>query len=91
MQSGDPADRNASYRNYDTVRGLYGQMPGGMFASDENCREGKDDPRQSVETCGKHALHGAGQRQRVRRLDRTAARHVVHWIGCAPPRFPPGV
>ena len=52
MQSGDPADRNASYRNYDTVRGLYGQAPGGMFASDENCREGRDDPRQAVETCG---------------------------------------
>jgi hypothetical protein len=52
MQSGDPANRDASYRNYDKVRGLYGQMPGGMFASDENCREGRDDPRQAVETCG---------------------------------------
>jgi DUF1680 family protein len=52
MQSKDPADLRASYRNYDKVRELYGQAPGGMFAGDENCRPGRDDPRQAVETCG---------------------------------------
>ncbi len=30
----------------------YGQVPGGMFGGDENCRPGFDDPRQAVETCG---------------------------------------
>ena len=29
-----------------------GQVPGGMFGSDENCRPGFTDPRQAVETCG---------------------------------------
>jgi len=52
MQSKDPADLQAAYRNYARIRELYGQVPGGMFGSDENCREGYDDPRQSIETCG---------------------------------------
>ena len=41
----------AAERNYDTVMGLYGQFPGGMFAADENCREGHYGPRQAAETC----------------------------------------
>jgi hypothetical protein len=52
LQSHDPADRQAAYRNWQTVRDEYGQMPGGMFAADENARPGCDDPRQAVETCG---------------------------------------
>jgi hypothetical protein len=52
MQSKEDAHRNACYRNYDKVREMYGQAPGGMFAGDENCRPGRDDPRQAVETCG---------------------------------------
>jgi hypothetical protein len=38
-------------KNYETVMDLYGQMPGGMFAADENCRPGYDDPRQAAESC----------------------------------------
>lgn len=51
-QSGDEKHLNASYRNYETFRTTYGQVPGGMFGGDENCRPGYDDPRQAVETCG---------------------------------------
>src|SRR5438876_3315848 len=39
-------------RNYRTIRDLYGQVPGGMFAGDETCRPGYADPRQAIETCG---------------------------------------
>ncbi len=52
LQSQDPAHLAASYRNYATIRDTYGQVPGGMFAGDENCRPGCADPRQAVETCG---------------------------------------
>ena len=48
----DPALRAATYRNYDTIMGRYGQFPGGGFAGDENSRPGYDDPRQGFETCG---------------------------------------
>jgi hypothetical protein len=41
----------ATTRNYDTVMGLYGQVPGGMFGADENCRKGFGDPRQAAESC----------------------------------------
>ncbi len=41
----------AAERNYQTVWRRYGQVPGGMFGADENCREGYDDPRQAAETC----------------------------------------
>ncbi|MCX5676781.1 MAG: glycoside hydrolase family 127 protein [Planctomycetota bacterium] len=41
----------AAYRNYDTVRGIYGQVPGGGFGADENCRPGYVDPHQGTETC----------------------------------------
>ncbi|MBE3068776.1 MAG: glycoside hydrolase family 127 protein, partial [Planctomycetes bacterium] len=51
MQARDDVFRQATYRNYETVIGLYGQAPGGMFAADENCRKGYDDPRQGAETC----------------------------------------
>jgi hypothetical protein len=52
MQSGEAKHLAASGRNYNEIRRLYGQVPGGMFGSDENCREGHTDPRQAVETCG---------------------------------------
>ncbi|GAA2107894.1 beta-L-arabinofuranosidase domain-containing protein [Actinomadura alba] len=42
----------ATYRNYATVMGEYGQFAGGGFAGDENTRDGFGDPRQGFETCG---------------------------------------
>ncbi|MCS7223260.1 MAG: glycoside hydrolase family 127 protein [Armatimonadetes bacterium] len=51
QQSGDPRYLAAAERNYDTVMGTYGQFPGGMFAADENCREGYTGPQQAAETC----------------------------------------
>ena len=51
-QAGDRAKYlDAAERNYQTVMGLYGQMPGGGFGADENCRPGYGDPRQGFETC----------------------------------------
>lgn len=52
VQSHDPADLEAAYANFREVRKRYGQVPGGMFGGDENCRPGHDDPRQAIETCG---------------------------------------
>jgi hypothetical protein len=52
LQSGQPADRQAAERNFTTIRRSYGQVPGGMFGGDENCRPGFTDPRQGIETCG---------------------------------------
>lgn len=42
----------ATERVWIKVRQLYGQVPGGMFGGDENCRPGYDGPRQAIETCG---------------------------------------
>lgn len=42
----------SSYNVHSLVRRIFGQVPGGMFGSDENCRMGYIDPRQGVETCG---------------------------------------
>ncbi len=52
QQSGKPEDLEATYRNQDFIREKFGQVPGGMFGSDENARPGHDDPHQAVETCG---------------------------------------
>ncbi len=52
QQSGNAADLQASYDNQHLIRSIYGQVPGGMFGGDENCRKGYDDPRQAIETCG---------------------------------------
>lgn len=41
----------ATERIYDTVMKRYGQVPGGMFGADENCREGYTGPQQAAETC----------------------------------------
>ncbi len=52
QQSRMSANLRAAYDNFDTIRRLYGQVPGGMFGGDENSRQGFSDPRQAVETCG---------------------------------------
>lgn len=52
LQSHDPKDLEFAYKNFYEVRKRFGQVPGGMFGGDENCRIGYDDPRQCVETCG---------------------------------------
>ena len=52
LQSHDPAELQATYADFNEVRRLYGQVPGGMFGGDENCRPGYADPRQAIETCG---------------------------------------
>ena len=51
MQSADPEHRGCAERNYQTVMGLYGQVPGGMFGADENCRPGFGGARQAAESC----------------------------------------
>ena len=50
--SGKNEDLQATYDNFHIIRKYFGQVPGGMFGSDENSRPGYDDPRQGVETCG---------------------------------------
>ncbi len=52
LQSHDQKDLDATYNDFKLVRTIYGQVPGGMFGSDENARKGYDDPRQAIETCG---------------------------------------
>lgn len=51
-RSQDPKHLAASERNWQALRLAYGQVPGGMFGGDENCRPGYADPRQAIETCG---------------------------------------
>jgi len=51
MQSKDRAHLEATEARYQTVIGLYGQAPGGMFGADENCRPGYSGPRQGAESC----------------------------------------
>jgi DUF1680 family protein len=52
LQSRNPVHLAACERNYRKIRTLYGQVPGGMFGGDENCRPGYSGPRQAIETCG---------------------------------------
>jgi DUF1680 family protein len=52
MQSKNPNHLQAAERNWQKIHDMYGQVPGGMFGGDENCREGFTGPRQAVETCG---------------------------------------
>ena len=52
MLSGDSAHLKATYNDFYLIRNIYGQVPGGMFGSDENCRPGYTDPHQGTETCG---------------------------------------
>jgi hypothetical protein len=41
----------ASYKRYEELMSTYGQVPGGGFAADENCRTGFTGPSQATETC----------------------------------------
>src|SRR5665648_222554 len=52
MQSKDSLHLEATYNDYFLIRRTFGQVPGGMFGSDENARMGYIDPRQGTETCG---------------------------------------
>ncbi len=51
QRSRDRKHFEAAERNYQEVMRLYGQVPGGMFGADENCRPGFSDPRQAAEAC----------------------------------------
>lgn len=51
LVSGDKNMLEASYNTYNIMHNTYGQMPGGMYAADENARSGYIDPRQGAETC----------------------------------------
>ncbi len=51
QQSRNKKHLDAVERNYRTVMDEYGQAPGGMFAADENFREGKTGAEQAAETC----------------------------------------
>jgi hypothetical protein len=51
-RSKDDKHLQAADRNYQTIRAMFGQVPGGMFGGDELCRKGYTDPRQAIETCG---------------------------------------
>jgi hypothetical protein len=51
VQTKDKAFLQAVERNYQTVRERYGQVPGGLYGADENCRPGYTGPRQAAETC----------------------------------------
>ena len=52
MLTGNEDHLRATYNNQKLIRRTFGQVPGGMFGGDENCRLGYIDPRQGVETCG---------------------------------------
>lgn len=52
LQSHEESELQATYADFDEVRKRFGQVPGGMFGGDENCRAGYSDPRQAIETCG---------------------------------------
>ena len=51
QQSRDAKHIAAVERNYNEMIGEYGQVPGGMFGADENCRPGKTGAQQAAETC----------------------------------------
>lgn len=51
-QSGAANEWAAAERNWQAIRQAFGQVPGGMFGGDENCRPGFTGPRQAIETCG---------------------------------------
>lgn len=52
LQSKLDTDLKSTYDDFNIIRNLYGNVPGGMFGADENARKGYADPRQGVETCG---------------------------------------
>ncbi len=52
LQTHDENELRATYADFFEVRKRFGQVPGGMFGGDENCRPGYSDPHQAIETCG---------------------------------------
>jgi len=52
LQTHQNHDLQATYDDFKEVRKRFGQVPGGMFGGDENCRPGYFDPHQAIETCG---------------------------------------
>jgi len=52
LLSHNPDDVEASYEVFKIMRIHFGQVPGGMYGSDEVARPGYADPRQAIETCG---------------------------------------
>ena len=50
--SKDKKDLQASYDVFNIIRKYFGQVPGGLFGSDEVARPGHTDPHQGMETCG---------------------------------------
>ena len=52
QQSKDPKFLAATESDYQTVRGIYGQVPGGLFGADENC-----PPRLHRPAPGRRDLH----------------------------------
>ena len=51
VYTGDEKMLTATYNAFNEMRKRYGQMPGGMYAADENARQGYYDPRNGAETC----------------------------------------
>ncbi len=51
VQSHEIRHRDAMYLNYAEMMAKFGQVAGGMFGADENCRVGYRDPRQAAEAC----------------------------------------
>lgn len=47
----DPAYLTYADNNWNNFRKVFGQFPGGLYASDENCRLGCWDPHNGAETC----------------------------------------
>lgn len=52
QQSSNATQFQFAEANYQVVKQQYGQVPGGAFGGDENCRSGYYGPRQAFETCG---------------------------------------
>lgn len=52
MVTRDARHLDATEYVWTKLRDIYGQVPGGMFGGDENCRPGYTGPRQAIETCG---------------------------------------
>ncbi len=49
--SNQTTDWRATERTLKLFTDEFGQWPGGMYAADENARDGKTDPRQATESC----------------------------------------
>lgn len=52
QQNNDRKFLDTSIKNWESIMGIYGQVPGGMFGGDEFARPKFTDPRQAIETCG---------------------------------------